>query len=116
VLERILRRARLAVWRLRAADLAPFLRLASARALLTGVAARLGAPGAETAARGAAPTRDMVGFPWLVGEGGCETARAGVFEAERSLIESRKKVQTRAWHRPARHWAEVSAAVPLHEW
>jgi hypothetical protein len=43
-------------------DLAPFLRLAAARALLTGVAARAGASGAEAAARGAAPIRDMAGF------------------------------------------------------
>ena len=82
VLQGILRRARLALWASSGPrDFAPFLRLASARALLTGVAARPGAPAAGTAARGAAPSFDMAGFPWLEVDGGCETARAGVPEA-----------------------------------
>jgi hypothetical protein len=43
-------------------DLAPFLRLASARALEAGAGARTCAPETEAAARAAAPSLDMTGF------------------------------------------------------
>jgi hypothetical protein len=91
-------------------DFAPFLRLASARSLLFGAAARVGALGAGTAARGdcpvglgsGAPTplrpgnpiRDMAGFLWLevggrlAGDGrGARTGGSGTLADSRNIVQ-----------------------------